>query len=49
MEEHGGELELNDRDGGGAIVRMVFSRAALAEILERSNVTHAADSTMVAE
>ena len=49
VEEHGGELSLDDRDGGGAVVRMVFSRSALAEIAERSGGSEAAEQSMVAE
>jgi two-component system nitrogen regulation sensor histidine kinase NtrY len=48
VEEHGGELALEDRPGGGAVVRMVFSRAALAEIMEKRG-TDAAEASMVAQ
>jgi len=48
VEEHGGELVLEDRPGGGAVVRMVFSRAALAEIMEKRG-TDAAEASMVAQ
>jgi two-component system nitrogen regulation sensor histidine kinase NtrY len=36
VEEHGGELELRDREGGGAIVSMTFNHAFLAEIADGS-------------
>jgi two-component system nitrogen regulation sensor histidine kinase NtrY len=46
VEEHGGELVLEDRPGGGAVVRMAFSRAALAEIMEKRG---GAETSMVAQ
>jgi two-component system nitrogen regulation sensor histidine kinase NtrY len=49
VEEHGGELTLEDREGGGAVVRMVFSRAALAEIMEKRGDADVAETSMVAE
>jgi two-component system nitrogen regulation sensor histidine kinase NtrY len=39
MEDHGGEIRLRDREGGGAEARLVFSRAPVAAVAETGGYT----------